>query len=390
MIGYVELGRLLIWSMMLAVLVFTTYLLVRHTLGRGLHYLWTWLWITPKDDDAVPAVAGSFILTIWLRLLADLVLAFAAIWVFFDLAHIQISDMDLWASRLSEGLPVGAAVIKFKDVVSAVFAFIALLLLFRGLQVYIRRSMAKESRDREGANASVLTLVGYLGFIVALLVGFSALGLGWSRIALIASALSVGIGFGLQSVVNNFVSGLILLVERPIKIGDWVATAVGEGTVRHIGLRSTEIRSFDRAAIIIPNSDLITASLTNWTHQDKTGRVKILVGVAYDSDPEQVCEIILRCAAEERLVLSSPEPSVYWKNFGESSLDFELRVFTRNITNIITLETNLRFAIFKALKNAGIQIPFPQRDIHMVGTPESLSALKRGSAKAAARPKTKR
>jgi small-conductance mechanosensitive channel len=162
-----------------------------------------------------------------------------------------------------------------------------------------------------------------------------------------------------------------LLFERPIKVGDWIVTASGEGTVRKISVRSTEIETFNRASIIVPNSELISQSVTNWTHKNRLGRVIIKVGVSYGSDPELVREILLKCAKEHPQTLTYPASFVTWQDFGESSLDFDLRVYIRDIANILEVSTALRFAIFKAFKEAGVEIPFPQRDVHVKSWPES-------------------
>jgi len=366
LIGYVELGRALVWALLLIVLSVAGYILLRNAVKILLSQIWARVWAPSTADEKDEQEPGGVILSIWLRLLADIALAGAALWVFLQFADFRVSDIDLWASRISEGVPIGATTLRLTDIAAGVFSFVLILLLFRGLKAYLRRGMDGPSGLRDGANASVLALVGYLGFVVAIFVGFGATGVQLSNIALIVSALSVGIGFGLQGVVNNFVSGLILLFERPVNIGDWVVTTAGEGYVRRIGLRSTEIVTFNRASIMVPNSDLITSPLTNWTHKDKTGRVIIPVGVAYGSDPEQVREVLLACAIEHPLALRRPEPYVYWKDFGSSSLDFELRVFIRNITNALSVETDLRFAIFAAFKANGIEIPFPQQEVHLV------------------------
>ena len=196
------------------------------------------------------------------------------------------------------------------------------------------------------------------------------MGLDLSNIALVAGALSVGIGFGLQSIVNNFVSGLILLAERPIKTGDWVVVGGDQGYVRKISVRATKIETFDRATVIVPNAELISNRVMNWMHDGSMGRIIIPVGVSYDADPEQVREILLRIADESEYVSSYPGPSVFFMDFGASSLDFELRCYIQDINSSLSAKSALRFAIFKAMKEAGIEIPFPQQDIHV----RSLSA----------------
>jgi len=214
-----------------------------------------------------------------------------------------------------------------------------------------------------GVSNSISTVMGYVGFVLAAVLAVSAAGFDLSNLAIVAGALSLGIGFGLQSIVNNFVSGLILLAERPMKAGDWVVTTGGEGTVRKISVRSTEIETFERATIIVPNSTLITDPVTNWTHGNKLGRIAIAIGVGYDSDPEEVKEILLKCASEHPRVLGIPQPSVFFMDFGASSLDFQVRCFLSDINYMLSVQSELRFAILKALREAKIEIPFPQREV---------------------------
>jgi small-conductance mechanosensitive channel len=216
---------------------------------------------------------------------------------------------------------------------------------------------------------SIATIAGYAGVIVAISVALARLGVNLENIALVAGALSIGIGFGLQAIVSNFVSGLILLTERPIRVGDWIVVNGEEGYVRKISVRSTEIETFERASVILPNSDLITGVVKNWTHSDKLGRLSVPVGVSYDSDPEQVCEILMSVAAEHPLVLKDPPPFVLFMRFGDSSLDFELRAVVADINKRLSTVSDLHFAIFRRFREAGIEIPFPQRDIHIKSAP---------------------
>ena len=166
------------------------------------------------------------------------------------------------------------------------------------------------------------------------------------------------------------------MFERPIKVGDWIVTSSGEGTVKRISVRSTEIETFDRSSIIVPNSELISSTVTNWTHKNRIGRITVPVGVSYGSDPEKVKAILLKCAHDHPLIVSYPEPFVTWMDFGASSLDFEIRAFLADISQGLTVRTELRFAIFKAFHEAGVEIPFPQQDIYVKSLPESFTPKK--------------
>jgi len=193
-------------------------------------------------------------------------------------------------------------------------------------------------------------------------------GVDFSGLALIAGALSVGIGFGLQNIVNNFVSGLILLFERPIKRGDWIVVGNTEGYVKKISVRSTIIQTFDWSDVIVPNSELISSQVTNWMLYNIYGRVIVPVGVAYGSDTGLVKELMLEVANSHPRVItdgSVPEPLVLFKEFGDSSLNFELRCFIRDIDYRIRTRSDLNFAIDAIFRKNGVEIPFPQRDVHV-------------------------
>jgi small-conductance mechanosensitive channel len=252
--------------------------------------------------------------------------------------------------------------------------FFTLIILSTG---WIKRQLEinwlpKTSMERGGREA-VVTITGYIMFVVAALIALSVSGFDFSNIAIIAGALSVGIGFGLQNIVNNFVSGLILLFERPIRRGDWVQVGTTEGYVKDINIRSTRILTFDRSDVIVPNSELISGQVTNYMLGDIRGRAIIKVGVAYGSDTEKVRHILTRVAEENEVVVNdatSPQPLVLFRGFGDSSLDFELRVHLYDVDRRLSTMSNLNFAIDKAFREEGIEIPFPQRDVHVKDLPD--------------------
>ena len=176
-----------------------------------------------------------------------------------------------------------------------------------------------------GVRNSIRTVVGYVGMALAAIIAVSSAGIDLSSLALIAGGLSLGIGFGLQNIVSNFVSGLILLAERPFKAGDWIVTGEVSGTVKKISVRATEIETFQRQTVIMPNSELINRAVGNWTLRNKLGRVDIRVNVAYGSDVRRAHAIMLEIAASHPLVLKNPEPFVLFANFGPAALEFEMR-----------------------------------------------------------------
>jgi small-conductance mechanosensitive channel len=224
-----------------------------------------------------------------------------------------------------------------------------------------------------GLRNSIKTGFGYLGFGLAGVLAFSQLGVSFDRLTIVAGALSVGIGFGLQSVVNNFVSGLILLWERPIKVGDWVVVGSEQGYVRRINVRSTEIETFDRASVIVPNSNLISGVVKNWVHHNRTGRISVQVTVAFMTEPEKVEAILIDCARRHKDVLKEPKPSVFFNKFSDTSLEFEMRCFIGDVELSQRVKSELHFAIFMRLKADGIYIaaPVPKSEVK-VNLPEHL------------------
>jgi potassium efflux system protein len=262
------------------------------------------------------------------------------------------------------GLEIGQFKISLARILLGIVLFITLLFATRVFQRWLRERSVQSRLDPSIAN-SVDTVVGYVGVALAALLSVSYAGLDITNLAIVAGALSVGIGFGLQSIVNNFVSGLILLIERPIKVGDRVVVGDQQGLVRRISVRATEIETLDRASLIVPNSELITGRVLNWTHRDSLGAVNVKVGVGYNSDPEQVIAILIKCAEDHPDVLRTPAPGAALESFGDSALLFNLRVSLPDIDKAGAVQSDLRVAIFKALGAAGIEIPFNQIDVNL-------------------------
>ena len=304
-------------------------------------------------------------LGLWLRLAVDVALLALGIPLFLLIVGYDWLDVQSWFGVLDSDMQVGAVSLSFRNILVALLVFLAISIGTRWATSIADKRILERTLIDAGARNSIVMLVKYAGIVLAFLVAFTIAGVSFSKLMIVAGGLSVGIGLGLQGVVNNFVSGLILLFERPIKIGDWIEVSAGAGYVKHIGARATEIETFDRASIIIPNADLVTSAVQNWFYKNRTGRVHVPIGVSYGADPEQVRKILLDCAGKHKMVLASPAPQVRWMDFGDSSLDFELRAYIGSIDGHRLVCSDLRFAIFKALKDAGIEIPFPQRDLHI-------------------------
>jgi small-conductance mechanosensitive channel len=276
---------------------------------------------------------------------------------------------DLWgtAQGVVFGFRIGKITVSLTAILGAVAILFAGILVTRALQRWLQTHFLPRTGIEPSLQVSVSTIIGYVGFIAALTFALAQAGIDLQKIALIAGALSVGIGFGLQSIVSNFVSGLILLAERPIRVGDQIVVKGEEGHVRRISVRSTVIETFDRASVIIPNSELITGMVKNWTHANMLGHIVIKVGVAYDSDPDEVREILLACARQHPLVLQTPEPAVLLAAFGNDALQFEVYCGIANLTRAGVVRSDLHFEILKRFRAAGIVIPFPQREVRLVG-----------------------
>ena len=303
----------------------------------------------------------------WLRGLLDLAVNLSGLVLILIVWGVAPRDIWDWAHRTGRGVSIGNVTISFSDILVAIAVFVVALTLTRMIQRLLNDRVFPQTNLDIGVRHSLSAGLGYVGLAVAVAMAVATAGFDLSNIAIIAGALSVGIGFGLQNVVNNFVSGLILLIERPIKVGDWIMVGEHEGYVRRISVRATEIETFRRASIIVPNSELISGTVTNWTHKDRFGRVELPVGVAYGSDVAQVMDILKRCLVEDETILGYPKPYVLFTGFGDSSLDFEARGHIANVEYRLSVQSDLRIAIYLAFAEAGIEIPFPQRDLHITG-----------------------
>jgi potassium-dependent mechanosensitive channel len=272
-------------------------------------------------------------------------------------------DILDWYRQLFFGFHIGNTQVSLAALAASVIVFILAYIGARLFQGWLDNQILKPAGISSGVRDSIRTSVGYIGILVAALVAFSYAGFNLSNLAIVAGAFSVGIGFGLQSVISNFVCGLILLVERPIKIGDLVVVGGEEGYVRKISVRSTEIETFDRANVLVPNSYFITEKVKNWTFRNNISRFAIPVGVAYGSDPRKVKAILLKVAFAHPNVMTAPEPSVDFEDFGASSLNFKLYAYIGDLTKTGATRTDLRIAILEAFNEAGIVFPYPQNEI---------------------------
>ncbi len=384
LIGYVSLARFIAGQLIVA----STIIIITYLLG---------IWVSAfgqslADDNSAPGawLQGNFGLdqhrreqvALPLTLILKTLLIIGAVPLILLLWGFDWYDILGWMRQALFGFDIGGVHISVTAIIAALLLFAAGYIAAKFFQTWLDGSILRQAGLEPGLRDSIRTGVGYLGIALAALLAVSYLGLDFSNLAIVAGALSVGVGFGLQSIVNNFVSGLILLAERPVKIGDWIIVGGQEGIVRKISVRSTEIETFDRANLIIPNSMLITDMVKNWTLHNATGRMPIPVGVHYDSDPEKVRDVLLDVAQQHPQVLSNPAPFVFFEDFASSSLNFILFVYLANVNRSFSVRTDLRIAILKAFRANGIEIPYPQTDVHL----RDLDWIKKAIADRRARP----
>ena len=250
----------------------------------------------------------------------------------------------------------------------------------KGIQTLLLNKVLPRYGAAKGVQLSITRLAHYAILTIGFLIMLRVLGFELNQLALIGGALGVGIGFGLQAIVNNFASGLILLFERPIKVGDTIQIGSEIGEVKNLGLRATIIQTFDNAEIVVPNSDLCTGQVTNWTLGERRVRIRVPVGVAYGTDVTKVLKILLDCATANPMVLSTPKPTAFFLAFGSSSLDFEVRVWISEFLDKIQVLSDLNQAIESEFAINSIEIPFPQTDLHLRSVDESAAARMWGSS----------
>jgi small-conductance mechanosensitive channel len=278
---------------------------------------------------------------------------------------IQTVAFDYLGAILGASASIGALSISLGDVLSFAITLFAAWVFARIVRFFLEEEIFTRISMKRGAPNAIATLLHYTLLTLGFLLALGAAGMDFSRVTLLAGAFGIGVGFGLQNIVNNFVSGLILLFERPIQTGDTVEVGGVLGDVKRIGIRSSTIRTVTGAEVLVPNANLVSDQVTNWTLSDRRRRIEIDVGVIYGTEGEQVIKLLLDVAHENDKVLTDPEPLALFMGFGDSSLDFRLRAWVSDFNLGMQVRSDLAVAIQRALKEAEIEVPFPQRDLHL-------------------------
>ena len=305
------------------------------------------------------------------------------LWQFIVYLLLHVWGLHDAGENMSEVLTGGGVQVASVHIVPAhllmgILWFVLLTTFSRWLKKKLEQDWLPLAHLEASVRVSIATLFGYITFILAAMIGLSVAGVDLSKLAIVAGALSVGIGFGLQNIFNNFVSGLILLFERPVRLGDYIKIAGAEGFVRRIRIRSTELETWDRSSVIVPNSELLSKSVENTSYHDQTGRLILPVQVTYDSDPAQVKALLLKAAEGDEGLIRDNEiygltgPFVLFSDFESSALRFELRAYVRDMNGKAGVASRIRYRIFELFRAADVKMVMPQQEIQIKNWPAAV------------------
>ncbi|WP_368413147.1 mechanosensitive ion channel family protein [Dongia sp.] len=308
------------------------------------------------EGAAAPGASNAFRLSFWARLLVETVLWLPAFYLLLLSYGLSPSLLNLIINRAVSGVQVGQVTLSLSEIVLALIVLVAGLFIVGRVKRWLSDQVLPTTSFDIGLQNSVAAGFGYVASLIVITLAVVTLGIDLSSVAIIAGALSVGIGFGLKTVVENFVAGILILIERPIKVGDWIVVGGTEGIVKRISVRSTEVETFDNASVIFPNSELISNAVVNWTLRDRVVRIVISMRVVPGSDTKLVRDLLLDCARQQRRVCAEPAPTVLFKKIVDLGLEFELRCFVIDTAYVNQVTSDLNFAIDNSFRAHGVDI----------------------------------
>ncbi len=371
--GYVNLANALFYAITQTGALIVLMYLILTLLSQGIPHLLNGHNISSKlQKRFAMSDRGKELFVYWVVMILHFIVWVSSAAVFLIIWGMDPLKLHRWVESILFGFNVGPYHFSLIGIITALAAFFLVIAITKNIQHFTEKQVLAYTNLTEGSQQAMLTAFGYIGYAAAILVAINMLGLQISSLFYILGGLSVGVGLALTPVVTNFISGLLMLAERPVKKGDLVEISGIIGTVSKVNVRTTEIITGQKATVLVPNSEIMSKVLTNWGYDNRAKRrLDLNIGVAYGTDTNKVTELLLECAKAQDGVVENPEPFVTFKDFGESSLDFALHVYLRKFNTAVGVGSQLRHSINRKFVENGIEMPFPQRDIHIIKDDDS-------------------